>query len=114
MGGHDPERWIASRMGKFESSGIRKVFDLARQLKDPVNLSIGQPDFPVPEPCRLAAIRAIEAGHNSYTVTQGLASLREKLGEQVAAKYPAHTDRKLLITSGTSGDRKSTRLNSSH
>lgn len=103
MGGHDPERWIASRMGKFESSGIRKVFDLARQLKDPVNLSIGQPDFPVPEPCRQAAMRAIEAGHNSYTVTQGLASLREKLGEQVRAKYPTHADRKLLITSGTSG-----------
>ena len=57
MGGNDPERWIAARMGKFESSGIRKVFDLARQLKDPVNLSIGQPDFPVPAPCRQAAIR---------------------------------------------------------
>jgi aspartate aminotransferase/aminotransferase len=103
MGGNDPERWIAARMGKFESSGIRKVFDLARQLKDPVNLSIGQPDFPVPAPCRQAAIRAIEAGHNSYTVTQGLASLRDRLGRQVSARFPLHSDRKLLVTSGTSG-----------
>lgn len=103
MPGQDPERWIASRMTQFQSSGIRKVFDLARQLKDPVNLSIGQPDFPVPEPCRKAAIRAIEAGHNSYTPTQGLAALRDKLSARVQARYPGHSDRKLLVTSGTSG-----------
>ena len=102
-GGNDPERWIASRMRRIESSGIRKVFDLARKLKDPINLSIGQPDFQVPEVCRAAAIRAIESGHNSYTVTQGLASLRDRLGQQIAERYPTHTDRRLLITSGTSG-----------
>src|ERR1035438_10144088 len=44
------ERWIADRMKEIEVSGIRKVFDLAANLKDPVNLSIGQPHFPVPTP----------------------------------------------------------------
>ena len=43
MAGRDHDRWIADRMRHIESSGIRKVFDLARSLKDPVNLSIGQP-----------------------------------------------------------------------
>ncbi len=41
--------WIAQRMGYFDSSGIRKVFDLAATMKDPINLSIGQPDFDVPD-----------------------------------------------------------------
>ena len=41
--------WLASRTGSFDSSGIRKVFDLAAKMKDPINLSIGQPDFDVPE-----------------------------------------------------------------
>ncbi|HHT9129950.1 MAG TPA: aspartate aminotransferase, partial [Candidatus Brocadiaceae bacterium] len=36
---------IASRMSKLDSSGIRKVFDLAQKMQNPVNLSIGQPDF---------------------------------------------------------------------
>src|SRR5436305_1285293 len=46
------ERWIADRMRPIEASGIRKVFDLGRSLKNPVNLSIGQPDFDVPEPVK--------------------------------------------------------------
>ena len=46
------DRWIADRMRSIEVSGIRKVFDLAAHLKDPVNLSIGQPHFPVPAPIK--------------------------------------------------------------
>ena len=43
---------IAERTRGVEISGIRKVFDLAANLKDPVNLSIGQPHFPVPAPIK--------------------------------------------------------------
>ena len=75
----DPDRWIADRMSHIESSGIRKVFELARSLKDPVNLSIGQPDFDVPEPIKAAAHAAIDRGANAYTVTQGIAELRAKI-----------------------------------
>ena len=70
------EHWIADRMRHIESSGIRKVFELARSLKDPVNLSIGQPDFDVPEPIKAAAHAAIDRGANAYTVTQGIPELR--------------------------------------
>ena len=53
---------LASRIDRIDSSGIRRVFDLARSLKDPINLSIGQPDFDVPPPVKEAAIAAIRAG----------------------------------------------------
>jgi aspartate/methionine/tyrosine aminotransferase len=101
---HNPaaDRWIAERMSHIESSGIRKVFELARSLKDPVNLSIGQPDFDVPQPIKDAAHDAIERGANGYTVTQGIAELRAKLTAQVQRRY-RHADRELFITSGTSG-----------
>src|SRR5579875_2269263 len=75
----DHNRWIAERMRYIGSSGIRKVFELARSLKDPVNLSIGQPDFDVPQPIKDAAHAAIERGANAYTVTQGIAELRAKI-----------------------------------
>jgi aspartate aminotransferase/aminotransferase len=71
-------------------------------MKNPINLSIGQPDFDVPEPIRRAAIDAIEHRKNGYSVTQGIAELREKLQRQVDAAY-GHGDRKVVITSGTSG-----------
>ncbi len=93
---------LAQRMSQFDSSGIRKVFDLAARLKDPINLSIGQPDFDVPEPIRRAAIDAIEHRKNGYTPTQGIAELRDKLQRQVDAAY-GHADRRVVITSGTSG-----------
>tara|TARA_R110002073_G_scaffold241084_5_gene402919 strand:+ start:9431 stop:10543 length:1113 start_codon:yes stop_codon:yes gene_type:complete len=94
--------WIADRTTTFDSSGIRKVFDLAAKLKDPVNLSIGQPDFDVPEAVQDAAIEAIRGGKNAYSPTQGIAPLREALRQEIAVKYP-HEDRDVFISSGTSG-----------
>lgn len=96
------EQWIADRTKLFDSSGIRKVFDLASRLKDPINLSIGQPDFAVPEEVRQACIDAIENGKNGYSVTQGIPELREKLLAKVDDEYH-HDDRKLFVSSGTSG-----------
>src|SRR5580704_8706087 len=96
------DRWIAERMTHIESSGIRKVFELARSLKDPVNLSIGQPDFDVPQPIKDAAHAAIDRGANGYTVTQGIAELRAKIQAGVRAGL-GQPERELFITSGTSG-----------
>jgi aspartate/methionine/tyrosine aminotransferase len=96
------QQWIAKRMSRIEVSGVRRVFDLARTLTDPVNLSIGQPHFQVPEAIKQATIRAIEADHNGYTVTQGIASLRAKLHARFVQPL-GHPDRELFITSGTSG-----------
>lgn len=95
-------RWLADRSAQIEVSGIRKVFDLGKSLKDPVNLSIGQPHFPVPEPIKAAAKAAIDADRNGYTVTQGAAELLDRLRADVARRFPGQ-DRAVLVTSGTSG-----------
>jgi aspartate aminotransferase/aminotransferase len=96
------DRWIADRMEHIESSGIRKVFELARSLKDPVNLSIGQPHFDVPASVKAAAKDAIDRGHNAYTMTQGIPELRAKIADDLHRRY-GHTEREVFITSGTSG-----------
>ena len=96
------DRWIADRVRPFEASGIRRIFELSKSLKDPVNLSIGQPDFDVPEPIQAAAIDAIKAGRNAYTLTQGIPELRAKIAATLRRRY-AHPDREVFITSGTSG-----------
>src|SRR5262249_57290215 len=53
------DAWIAKRMKHIEASGIRKAFDMSKAMKDPINLSIGLPDFDVAEPVKAAAIAAI-------------------------------------------------------
>src|SRR5438552_3920013 len=94
--------WLADRTAKFDSSGIRKVFDLAAKMADPINLSIGQPDFAVPDAIKEAAIAAIRSDKNGYSVTQGILELRAKLQAGVDRQY-RHADRRVLVTSGTSG-----------
>ena len=94
--------WVADRTKSFDSSGIRKVFDLAATLKDPVNLSIGQPNFDVPDEIRQACVDAIQSGKNGYALTQGIPELREKLQGRIDAEYQ-HEDRKVFVSSGTSG-----------
>ncbi len=94
--------WIAHRATLFDSSGIRKVFELAATLKNPINFSIGQPDFDVAAKARLAAIDAIQSRKNGYSITQGMPVLRDKLQVRIDAEY-GHADRKLIVTSGTSG-----------
>jgi aspartate/methionine/tyrosine aminotransferase len=107
-----PERTLSidglmSRRAKsIDASGIRKVFDLAAKLKDPINLSIGQPDFPVPERMKQAAIDAILENRNGYTVTQGIPPLLDaiwnRLRNEVQWDGP-NAERGAIVTSGTSG-----------
>jgi aspartate aminotransferase/aminotransferase len=94
--------WLADRTAKFDASGIRKVFDLAAKMSNPINLSIGQPDFAVPDAIKEAAIAAIRADKNGYSVTQGVAELRTRLQSRVDEQH-GHGDRRVLVTSGTSG-----------
>jgi aspartate aminotransferase/aminotransferase len=94
---------IAERMSLLDASGIRKVFDLAAKMTDPINLSIGQPDYDVPEPIKQAAIDAIRAGQNKYTQTQGAVELRRAVAAAAAAEFGWDDDRPYLITSGVSG-----------
>jgi len=95
-------RWLADRTNCFDSSGIRKVFELGAKLPDPINLSIGQPDFDVPIQVRRAAIEAIEGQKNGYALTQGIPVLLEKLQARIDRQYK-HADRQVFVTSGTSG-----------
>ncbi len=105
----DIDRLLAPRTRILETSGIRRVFDLGASLKDPINLSIGQPEFPVPAPIRQAAIDAIEAGENGYTLTTGIPSLRRKAAHHIVADlgWPPDSGEPgssvgVMITTGTS------------
>ena len=89
---------LSARALAVDASGIRRVFDLAAKLADPINLSIGLPDFDVPEAAKEAAIGAIRRGDNRYTPTQGIGPLRERLAADLGRAVE-----EVFITSGVSG-----------
>jgi aspartate aminotransferase/aminotransferase len=96
------DAWIADRMHRIDASGIRRVFDLAATMDNPINLSIGQPHFDTPQPVKDALCEAVQSGRNAYSQTQGIAPLLQLLQDDVQQRY-AHSDRQIFVTSGTSG-----------
>jgi aspartate/methionine/tyrosine aminotransferase len=93
---------ISNRAQSMDASGIRKVFDLAAKLKDPLNLSIGQPDFDVPDRAKDAIIHAVQVGRNRYTPSPGIPALCAAVRERCEEQYGFEPE-DVMITSGTSG-----------
>jgi len=93
---------IADRTSLIDASGIRKVFALAAELKNPVNFSIGQPDFDVPDPLKAEAINAIQQGVNRYSQTAGLPELQDKIAAKVKTNI-GWDNPNTLVASGVSG-----------
>ncbi|MBG83094.1 MAG: aspartate aminotransferase [Phycisphaerae bacterium] len=102
----DPETLLSSRAMQIDASGIRRAFQLGAKLDNPINLSIGQPHFPVPDALKDAAIKAIREDANGYTLTSGHPSLCDSLRDSIAKdlgwpRDDASID--VMVTSGTSG-----------
>tara|TARA_B100001059_G_scaffold227720_1_gene257917 strand:- start:4412 stop:5575 length:1164 start_codon:yes stop_codon:yes gene_type:complete len=97
---------LSNRVHEIDVSGIRRAFQLGAKLEDPINLSIGQPDFAVPQSVKRATIDAIEQDHNGYTLTAGnpllLDAIRTHLGNDVGWDME-RDDLDVIVTSGTSG-----------
>lgn len=78
---------ISDALGRVQPSATVGISQLARQLakdgKDIIALSAGEPDFDTPEHVRKAAIAAIDRGETRYTNIEGIAELKEA----VAAKF---------------------------
>jgi aspartate/methionine/tyrosine aminotransferase len=93
---------LSDRVRGIEPSGIRRIFELMATMEDPINLSIGQPHYDPPDVLIEAACRAIRAGKNRYTITQGLPTLNQVVLDDVAQRFGKRPET-CLLTSGVSG-----------
>ena len=73
--------FLTKRAHMLEVSGIRKFFDLIQSMPNAINLSIGMVHYDVPDELKEVAFNAIKEGKNTYSVTQGLPDVREKVKE---------------------------------
>jgi len=92
---------VSSRINEIRPSGIRRIFEIACANPDGIDLSIGDPDFDVPDEIKEAGIRAARDGKNGYISTRGLPELREKLAAKLTGRKINFED--LLITAGATG-----------
>ena len=95
------ETLLAQRVKGIEPSGIRKIFDRVPLAENQINLTMGEPDFDVPDPIKEAAHQAIQDGFNKYTPTQGIPPLREAIGEHLKGREIPFEE--VMVTAGVSG-----------
>lgn len=106
---------ISTRSSAINGSGIRRVFEIGASIPaaEKIDLSIGQPDFPVPQAMRDAACRAIQEGRNGYPLTRGIQELRDSIATRLkvdlgwtvgpSALSSSASDPGVVVTAGTSG-----------
>ena len=93
----------AERVTQLRPSGIRKFFELSDERDDVISLSVGEPDFPIPDVAREAAIESLERDQTSYTTNRGTRRLREAIGDYVTRyglEYDSESE--ILVTTGVS------------
>lgn len=95
---------ISKKVQNMDVSGIRKMFEMAAKIKDPVSLSIGEPDFDIPENVKRKAIEAIEKGLNKYTPTTGIPELKNAIIDKLKKENDMIIEEdQLIVTSAASG-----------
>jgi aspartate aminotransferase/aminotransferase len=97
---------LAERTEPFLHSSFKRIFELSRQLKNPINLGIGAPHFDVPDPIKEVAIKAIREGHNSYSLPSGIPELRQSIKRSLNQRFglsPDASNKDAFITCGTNG-----------
>ena len=100
----DYSKVINRRVADVPPSGIRKFFDIVRQMPEAISLGVGEPDFVTPWSIRDAANQSIEDGQTQYTSNWGLETLREKISAYLRMRYHVSYSPKdeVLVTVGAS------------
>lgn len=94
-------------LNKFASqlqvSGIRAISNRIPEIDDVINLTVGQPDFPVPTRVKNAMKDAIDHNFTSYSHNAGLLELRKVIKSYYENRFNAHFDtNEILVTNGAS------------
>ena len=100
------DQLLSRRVLGMDASGIRRAFELGARLENPINLSIGQPNYPVPELMKEAAITAIREDRNGYSLSGGIDALLDVIRKHLHLDlgWPADDpETSVIVTSGTSG-----------
>lgn len=99
----DINKKLSHRVQSIKPSGIRKFFDLAKQVEGVVSLGVGEPDFDTPWHIREAAVYSIQSGQTTYTENPGLLALRKEICKYQKKNYNLdYKPEEVLVTVGGS------------
>ncbi|WP_017751183.1 pyridoxal phosphate-dependent aminotransferase [Clostridium tyrobutyricum] len=86
----------------IEISGIRKFYNKVQKYPDAISLTLGQPDFNVPDGIKNAMIEAIEQNKTSYTSNAGIVELRNEISNYLKSLDIEYDSEEICLTIGGS------------
>lgn len=87
----------------LRAPSIRQFSNRMKDIDDCINLTIGQPDFPMPDVVKNAYIKAIEDNATTYSHNKGLLETRQAVSNYFYNKYHFLYDpEEIIITNGAS------------
>lgn len=93
---------ISKNVKSIEISGIRKFYNKVVKVDGAISLTIGQPDFPVPEKVKKAIIQAINEDKTVYTSNAGILELRQEICKYLKSQNISYESDEVCITVGGS------------
>lgn len=93
---------ISKNVKNIEISGIRKFYNKVVKVDGAISLTIGQPDFPVPEKVKKAIIQAINEDRTVYTSNAGILELRQEICKYLKSQNISYESDEVCITVGGS------------
>lgn len=93
---------ISKKVQSIEISGIRKFFNKLSKYPDAISLTLGQPDFNVPEKIKESMINAINENKTTYTSNAGVAELRKEISKYLESQNISYDKDEICITVGGS------------
>lgn len=83
----DVKNIISTNVQNIEISGIRKFYNKVVKIEDAISLTLGQPDFNVPQKIKEAMIKAINDDKTAYTSNAGIEELRKEISNYLMEKF---------------------------
>jgi len=87
----------------LRAPSIRQFSSRIKNINDCVNLTIGQPDFPMPDVVKQAYINAISEDKTSYSHNKGLTETRQAISQYFKRRYGFfYSEEEIIVTNGAS------------
>lgn len=87
----------------LRAPSIRQFSSRIKNIDDCVNLTIGQPDFPMPDVVKQAYINAISEDKTSYSHNKGITETRQAISQYFKRRYGFfYSEEEIIVTNGAS------------
>ncbi|MBP2033372.1 aminotransferase [Clostridium algifaecis] len=93
---------ISSNVQDIQISGIRKFYNKVSKYPDAISLTLGQPDFNVPDGIKSALIEAMNENKTGYTSNAGIFELREGISKYLSSLSINYNPDEICLTIGGS------------